>query len=495
VKRALNVGTWADGKPFTLPLDYVTRTGAFIAIRGGGKTVAATVIAEELCEAGLPWIALDPTPGGVWWGLRANPDGSPGGYPIVIIGGAHADLPFERDLAVQLADAFARENICVVLDVHQESKTTWRAFLTDFCNRLLQVPAVTPRHVFIEEAPEFVPQQGMPEQKRSKAAVDGLVRLGRNVGYGCTLLSQRFATVDKDVLTQCENILALRSMGKPDRRAVRDWIAECVTPEPDDPTVEEFIGSLPGLGDGEGWFWSPQWLHQFGRVKIRERKTLHPGRTRSVGDAPVQVRLSDVRDFVDRFRAVLEAKPPKAPPAAGAKKLRVPKLGKDGIGAVEYGPDERVSVRASTVLDSEAARNAALERARAAEGEAGRLRGQLADLHRQLGAAKATIGGLRLALEPQYRAFQKLFAELDGAQAAAGGIDPAPFEAWKPKLRGGARRVLDVLLERGGRASRKQIATLARLAYGKGEFRACLGQLRSLGLADYDGDDVVLRVP
>jgi len=160
MKRVLNIGT-VNGKPFTLPLDYVTRTGAIIAIRGGGKTVAATVIAEEFCEAGLPWIAFDPTPGGVWWGLRANPDGSPGGYPIVIIGGAHADLPFDRGLATQLADAFARENICVVLDVHRESKATWRSFVTDFCNRLLQVPATTPRHVFLEEAPEFVPQHGV----------------------------------------------------------------------------------------------------------------------------------------------------------------------------------------------------------------------------------------------------------------------------------------------------------------------------------------------
>lgn len=75
MKDKLEIGTLMSGQKFTLPLDLVTRTLAIIAIRGWGKTVAATVIDEEMCEAGLPWVAIDPV--GVWWGLRANPDGSP----------------------------------------------------------------------------------------------------------------------------------------------------------------------------------------------------------------------------------------------------------------------------------------------------------------------------------------------------------------------------------------------------------------------------------
>lgn len=487
MKRVLNLGTWvADGKPFTVPLDFVTHTAALIAIRGGGKTVAATDIAEEMCEAGLPWFALDPTPGGVWWGLRCNPDGSPGGYPVVIIGGNHADLPFERSLATQVAEAFARENICVVADVSKESKTVWRGFVADFCDRLMELTPPTPRHLFIEEAPEFVPQKPVAEQKRSRAAVDRVIRLGRNAGYGATLLTQRFATVDKDVLTQCENILALRSLGKPDRRAVRDWIAEVVSPEPDDPIIDEFLNSLPSLADGEGWWWSPQWLKQFGRVKIRARKTFHPGRTRSVEDTPVQVKLSDPRDFVDRFRAVLETKPKAAP--------RMVEVG----GIVEHG--DRKAQRATTAenarVDAVRQIQVAQERAQAAEGEAGRLRGQVADLHRRLGTATATIGSLRQALEPQYRAMQALFAELDGAAAAGGigGFDRATFEAWFPKLRSGARLMLQALLERGGELTIAQLGHYLRRKTSGGTWRADIGQLRSCQLVG-PGDPVRLRVP
>lgn len=76
---------------FDLPLQAVTETFAILAKRGSGKTSTAVVLTEELLGAGQQVIVVDPT--GVWWGLRANRNGGPGGLPIVIIGGDHADLP------------------------------------------------------------------------------------------------------------------------------------------------------------------------------------------------------------------------------------------------------------------------------------------------------------------------------------------------------------------------------------------------------------------
>jgi hypothetical protein len=311
VKAHLEIGQLVGGGKFTLPLDLVTRTLAIIAIRGWGKTVAATVIAEEMCEAGLPWVAIDPV--GVWWGLRANPDGSPGGYPVVILGGERADLPLEKSSGAKVAEAILAENVSCVIDMSSESKTTVRHFVAEFCDRLMELRPETPRHVFIEEAPELVPQRPMGEQKRSLAAVDRLIRLGRNRGYGATLISQRTATIQKDVLTQCESLLAGRSIGKPDREAMQDWIAEVVE-EPAPTDANKFIRSLSGLESGVGWFWSPQWLGIFEQVRMRRRKTYHPGETRSVGQTVKQVKLSNVHEFVERFGAILKGK--KLPPAA-----------------------------------------------------------------------------------------------------------------------------------------------------------------------------------
>ena len=62
----------------SLPLEAVTQTFAILAMRGVGKTHTASVLAEEFCDARLPFAVLDPT--GAWWGLRASADGKGAGY-------------------------------------------------------------------------------------------------------------------------------------------------------------------------------------------------------------------------------------------------------------------------------------------------------------------------------------------------------------------------------------------------------------------------------
>src|SRR6267142_4464131 len=166
-KKQLEIGTLPSGGKFALPLDTVAHTLAIIGMRGSGKTVAATVLAEEMCDAGLLWTAIDPV--GVWWGLRCNPDGTPGGYPVVVIGGEHGDLPISKDAGPRIADAILEQNVSCVIDMSNESKNTVRHFVTEFCDRLMELRPDVPRHIFLEEAPELVPQRPMGEQKRSRA--------------------------------------------------------------------------------------------------------------------------------------------------------------------------------------------------------------------------------------------------------------------------------------------------------------------------------------
>ena len=73
----------------SLPDDSALWTFADLAIKGAGKTYAASVMAEEMVKGGIPIIALDGL--GVWWGLRVGVDGHEG-LPIVIFGGAHKDI-------------------------------------------------------------------------------------------------------------------------------------------------------------------------------------------------------------------------------------------------------------------------------------------------------------------------------------------------------------------------------------------------------------------
>lgn len=306
--KDLRIGNGHGGTPFTLPVDALFQTFADIGIRGSGKTCGATVMAEEFCKAGLPWIALDPT--GVWWGLRANKDGSPGGFQsVVVIGGKHGDLPLDKAGGRKLARAIVEANVCAVIDLKAESKTTWRMFLADFCEELLQIETEG-YHIFIEEGPEFVPQR--PKGKAmlaAHAAVDKLIRLGRNNGYGASIISQRAATVDKDVISQCENVMAFRSPHNLDRKAFKEWLEGKVM---DERLWKKFLGELAGLKNGECFFWSPSWLEKFSRLRTRQRETYHPGETRKVGVKLKTVALSDAQEFVQRVKRQLSKKPPNA---------------------------------------------------------------------------------------------------------------------------------------------------------------------------------------
>ncbi len=67
-------------KNLSLPTEAITKTFALLAQRRKGKTYAASVMAEEMVDDKLPWVALDPT--GAWWGLRSSADGKSAGLPV-----------------------------------------------------------------------------------------------------------------------------------------------------------------------------------------------------------------------------------------------------------------------------------------------------------------------------------------------------------------------------------------------------------------------------
>lgn len=455
MKKELHIGTLMSGADFTLPLDLVTHTLAIIGIRGWGKTVAATVIAEEMCEAGLPWVAIDPV--GVWWGLRCNPDGSPGGYPILVLGGQHGDLPLEKTSGPRVAEAILQENISCVVDMSNESKNTVRYFVAEFCDRLMELRPQVPRHIFLEEAPELVPQKPMGEQKRSLAAVDRLIRLGRNQGYGATLISQRYATIQKDVLTQCESLLAGRMIGKTDRVASEEWIGEVASALFSNRNANKFIDQLAGLAPGHGWFLSPQWDGRFVEVQIRRRKTYHPGATRSVGQAPQQVQLSDVREFVERFGKVLRQEKP----AQLTKQVR-PNIAPE------------VTADSMMVRDSEETL----------------LRSQVAELSQKLGQANVIIANLKKQLEPEYRSLQALFGDLEKASANGFHADSGAWDTWKERLGAGPAKIISLLIERGP-CTKVQLKTLA--GYSRRSMDNYFSALNSNQLIEKEGDKVKLR--
>ena len=273
---SINIGRTENG-PFILPDDLLTHTVAILAKKRAGKTYTAGVIEEEFAAKGLPFVVLDPV--GVHYGLRSKADGKRSAYPVIVIGGEHGDVPIDRKMGTQVAEAVVEENISCIIDVSELSKTAWREFTRDFCRTLYRRNRnTTPRHVFIEEATEFIPQVRRPEMQEVYEAVERLVRMGGNRGLGVTIISQRSAQVAKDVLSQIDVLIALRTVGAHDRKALMDMF-EDVLEEKDLPKALEFKKSIARLEDGTAWIWSPEYLKCFELVQIRPRTTFHAGAT------------------------------------------------------------------------------------------------------------------------------------------------------------------------------------------------------------------------
>src|SRR4051812_21009140 len=102
-------------KDLELPNDFATQTVAILARKRVGKTYTASVIAEECCEAKIPFVVLDPT--GAWYGLRSSADGKSAGYPVIIIGGAHGDIPLEFTAGKLIAEFVVENPGYYVLDL------------------------------------------------------------------------------------------------------------------------------------------------------------------------------------------------------------------------------------------------------------------------------------------------------------------------------------------------------------------------------------------
>jgi hypothetical protein len=262
------------GDGLSLPTDAVTQTFAILAKRGVGKSYTASVMAEEMLKAGHTIIALDPT--GAWWGLRSL-------YPVVIFGGEHADVPLEESAGEVVARSIVENRFPAVLDLSAFRKGQMIRFMVAFAETLYRLNREAV-HLFVDEADAFAPQARNygGDENRMLGAMEDIVRRGRKRGIGCTLITQRPAVLNKNVLTQCEVLVALRLVHPKDIDAIEEWVN--VHADPD--TAREMIDSLPSLGVGEAWFWSPGWGDLFQRVKVRHRETFDSGATPKAGEAP-----------------------------------------------------------------------------------------------------------------------------------------------------------------------------------------------------------------
>ena len=266
-----------------LGADYVVSTAGIFATKGLGKSHLAQVAAEEMLACGQVVVAIDPTD--AWWGLRASADGKSEGYPVVVIGGDHGDLPLEPGGAVQLAEAIVSERFSCVICTDGMSDMAETKFVREFLDTIYRKNR-QPIHIFVDESDVFAPQKPFDvEDARCIRAMSHIVRRGRKKGIGSTLITQRPAELNASVRTMVEMLFVLGMSHNLDIDAVEKWMR--VRKKKRGANVayelqEQMIESLDSLQRGDAWVWAPRMgIHK--RFRARAKHTFDSGATPKPG--------------------------------------------------------------------------------------------------------------------------------------------------------------------------------------------------------------------
>lgn len=228
---------------------------------GKSSTIRGTIV-EPMLEAGKRVCIIDPK--GDWWGLKSSASGKRAGFPIVIFGGYHADVPINAHAGGYVAELVATGNRPCVIDFGQFTVGDRTRFFMDFGATLFRLIR-SPLTLVIDECHNFAPQGKVYDPESGKMLHWANKLASEGGGKGVTLISasQRPQKVHKDYVTCHETLIAMRAIHPLDRGAIRDWIEGCDNPE----MGKEVLNALAGLDRGEGYIWAPD--IKFGPVRLK----------------------------------------------------------------------------------------------------------------------------------------------------------------------------------------------------------------------------------
>ena len=443
----------------SLPLEAVTQTFAVLAKRGSGKSYLASVVAEEMLKAGQPIVALDPTGG--WWGLRS-------GFPIAVLGGEHGDIPLQESAGEVIAQAIVDNRFPAVIDLSLFRKGQMIRFMVGFLETLYRLNR-DPVHIFVDEADAFAPQGRNfgGDENRMLGAMEDLVRRGRKRGLGCTLITQRPAVLNKNVLTQCESVFALRMVHPRDIAALKEWIDVHADPA----QSKEFIESLPSLPVGETWFWSPGWMGTLERLKVRKRETFDSSATPKAGEVakkPKTLAKLDLEQLGAQIQATVQSAKESDPREL---KRRIAELEKQ----LRERPKETQERIVEKIVEVHVLKNGQLDKAL-------RLRDGLQEIVAPLVEAISRVTNQKPSPAPPRTPIvhsQPVQARQPAVKTQP--VQPRPAVQGEPGEigTGGKRRMLIALAQRPQGMSARQLGVRAGLSSGSGTFGTYLGELRA----------------
>lgn len=304
--------------------DLLEQDIAILGQKGAGKSYTAKGIVERQLAAGSRVCIIDPM--GIWWALRTAADGKGDGFPVVVFGGEHGDIPLRKEDAKRVGELVAKRHIQCVIDTSElGSKRAQLDFMAPFLEALR-------RHnrqalsLVLEEADVFAPQNPMEKGNGivTLGHIDEIARRGRAHGFRLITLCQRPAKLHKDVLTQLSTLICMRITGAQDRKAVEDWLKGAEDSPGQARQVSSQLASFP---TGTGFVWSPE-RAVFGLMHFPPILTLDNSATPKQGEKAMELRkVTDVD--IEALRKAMEDKPK----GDGAKKKEEAKASQKSVTA------------------------------------------------------------------------------------------------------------------------------------------------------------------
>lgn len=476
------------------PQEYASQGSAILGIRDSGKSYTATKIAETLFDSGIPFVAFDPI--GVWKFLRMPGKGR--GYPVVVAGGEDGDLPLTPQNAAAIMRAAMEGGVSIIVDLFDPrlSKADWKRIVEASVSTLLfENKKHGLRHIFVEEAAEFVPQI-IPKDGVTASVYsifERLSRMGGNNRLGYTLINQRAEQINKAVLELCDNLLLHRQKGKNSINSLGKWLDIAGVGD-----AKEIERSLPTLPQGQCWTWLAGDTHAT-LVSVPAKKSFSPDRRAMRGDkeAPIPTAV-DTGKFVATLKDKLgsiekEAKEndPKALRSEIVKLKGDLKTALSNQSAATPAPDKRLIEQERHVAYL----------AGIASGRS-HIRGVLSDME------KSVVTLLEKTTKEIERLCDKAHDDHVAADRKKGPTNPAspavsrqpasaPASTPKPlsaasgdgDYTGPQRKVLASLMfwrsVGTDQPSRDQVAAVAGYSPGSGNFNNLLGGLKATGAIDY----------
>lgn len=466
----LIIGSSLNGKPFSFSLDVTTQSIAILAKRGVGKTYTAAVLVEELLKAGQVPVIIDPT--GAHWGLKATADGKMPAWPVVVFGGEHADLPLEETSGEAIARAIVEQRFPAIIDLSHFKKGQVRRFMPEFLETLYLLNRL-PLMLVVDEADDLCPQKPFGDEARMVGAMEDVVKRGRKKGLGVTLITQRPADLAKQVLTQCEILIAMRLVHPLDIKAVMEWVHVHADTE----RAKQMVQSLPSLPVGTCWVWSPGFGDIFERLQIRKRETFDSSATPKPGQKAVKPKELAQVDLTQLGSDIMAAKERAKENDPAVLKKKIQQLEKE-LGFVLEKPAPKTEIKVQQVpVMTDADRNymtRLINSLDAAAKEFDKFRSRIEERMRLCENSKISRM-IKASAEPVKLTIAKkpdLVAMSPNDAAAHGAIEIGT---------GGKRRIMIALAQYPAGMSKRRLSLLTGISSTGGTWRNYLAELRSAG--------------